>query len=911
MLHAGNAKIRSFRVVPDLPAPLRPLLEIAHNLWWSWHPEAVGLFKRLDRELWLETSHNPVKFLGSVRQSALDRAATDQSFMHSLNTVYARFREHMDRSSWFQRQHPHSVEPLTAPPTSPAPAPPTASTNPDAGLRIAYFSAEFGFTECFQIYSGGLGCLAGDHVKSASELGLPLCGVGLLYRCGYFHQYLNADGWQQETYPDLDFPNQPIHRLIDPDTGEQYRITIDLPGRLLTVGVWRCDVGRIPVYLLDTNFPENRREDRDITRTLYGGDIQTRILQEIVLGIGGVRALAKVGETPTVFHINEGHAAFLALERIATLREKSGASFDEARAAAAAAHLFTTHTPVPAGIDRFSPDLINAFLAPMLQRLGLDLEGLLSLGRSNVFDKGEFFSMAVLALRTSNFANAVSRLHGRVSRDMWRSIWPGVPEPEVPIGHVTNGVHPRSWVSPAFIRLFDRYLGPDWQLDPNDYDIWDRINDIPDEELWRTHNRQREKLITWARRRIRQQLKQRGLAHDEIEKSAASLDPGAFTIGFARRFATYKRSALLLRDPDRLRAIFNHPDRPLQLLIAGKAHPADGPGKELIRAIVKFASESDHLNRIVFLEDYDIEVARRLVQGCDVWLNTPMRGMEASGTSGMKAAMNGVLNVSILDGWYDEAHDPNVGFAIGRGEMYNDPDTQDAIESRALYDLLERHILPEFYHRDESGLPRQWVQRMKNSMRSLTPRFSTNRMVAEYAEQYYLVAHSVSRSLQDNNLAAARDLAAHINRYRREWPAVAVARADADVTMAVPARTPITVRALVTLGDLKPEEVRVELYQGEVTSLGDLVHGSSVELRCASPKPRDDRSWLFAGQFAATGSGRRGFTVRVVPRDDRLVGALVPGLITWHQSDDPSRPFAPGEIEPTAARAASRAIAVP
>lgn len=903
MLHAGQARIRSFRVVPDLPEPLRPLLELAHNLWWTWHPEAVDLFKRLDRELWQETYHNPVKLLGQIRQSVLDRAAEDQAFLHSLNNVYARFRAHMERASWFQRQYPQFNA------AGSAGAGPAGSTDPAGAMRVAYFSAEFGFTECFQIYSGGLGCLAGDHLKSASELGLPICGVGLLYRCGYFHQYLNADGWQQETYPDQDFPNQPIRRLIDPETGEQYRVSVDLPGRAVTIGVWRCDVGRIPVYLLDTNFPENRREDRDITRTLYGGDIETRIQQEIVLGIGGVRALAKIGETPSIYHINEGHAAFLALERIARLRETHNAGFDEACRAASAAHLFTTHTPVPAGIDRFSGDLIGRYLGSMLGRLGLNLEGLLALGRANVFDQNEMFSMAVLALRTSNYCNGVSRLHGSVSRKMWHSIWPGVPEPEIPIGHVTNGVHARSWLSPSLMKLYDRYLGPEWQHDPTDFDCWEAINDLPDEELWRTHCRQREKLITWCRKKIRKQMRARGLGHDEIEKAAAALDPDAFTIGFARRFATYKRGTLLMHDAARLRALFNNKDRPVQLLIAGKAHPADGPGKELIRDIVRFASEKDHLNRIVFLEDYDIEVGRRLVQGCDVWLNTPRRGMEASGTSGMKAAMNGVLNVSILDGWYDEAHDPAMGFAIGKGESYEDPSMQDAIESRALYDLLERQILPEFYHRDEADLPRKWISRMKACIRALTPRFSTNRMVADYTEQYYLLMHGTSRTLTSGGLAQASDLAAHIRRFRQAWGNVGVRRVDANVTTSIPIRTPIRVRALVELGGLSADEVRVQLYHGEVTSLGDMVHGVGVEMKPA-PEPGDNGVHTFIGEFIATGSGRRGFTVRVLPRDDRLVGTLIPGLIAWYDNDDPTRSFKEGDVQRLAAAGQAGAVAL-
>ncbi|MDX2116534.1 MAG: alpha-glucan family phosphorylase [Planctomycetota bacterium] len=888
MLHSGQARIRSFRVVPDLPPTLKPLLELAHNLWWTWHPEAVELFKRLDRELWQETYHNPVKLLGLVRQSVLDRAADDQSFLHQLNSVYARFRAHMTRNSWFQRQFPTFLEAASA--VHDGVTDPDPSQGP---LRIAYFCAEFGLTECFQIYSGGLGCLAGDHLKSASELGVPMCAVGLLYRCGYFHQYLNADGWQQETYPDIDFPNQPIHRLIDPDTGEQYRVTVDLPGRPVTIGVWRCNAGRVPLYLLDTNFPENRREDRDITRTLYGGDIETRIQQEIVLGIGGVRALEKVGEKPTVYHINEGHAAFLALERIARLREQHSASFDEANRAAAAAHVFTTHTPVPAGIDRFAPELIQRYFAPMLPRLGLDAEGLLALGRANVFDKSEYFSMAVLAIRTTNYANAVSKLHGHVSRTMWKDIWPGVPEPEIPIGHVTNGVHARSWISPALMKLFDRYLGPDWQLDPTDFEIWDAINELPDEELWRTHCRQREKLVTWCRKRIRKQMRARGLGHDEVEKAAAALDPDILTIGFARRFATYKRGTLLMQDPERLRAIFNRSDRPLQLLIAGKAHPADGPGKELIRQIVKLASESDHLNRVIFLEDYDIEVARRLVQGCDIWLNTPRRGMEASGTSGMKAAMNGVINLSILDGWYDEAHDSSVGFSIGKGESYDDPGVQDAIESRALYDLLERQILPEFYQRDESGLPRKWIQRMKASIRAYTPRFSTNRMVGDYTEQYYLLAHGVARSLAAKELDAARGLAAQIGRLREQWSHVGIRRVESNVSTAVPVRTPVRVRALVALGGLKPTEVRVQLYHGEVSSLGDMVAGATVEMHAVEDAPGEAGIYTFTGEFNASGSGRRGFTVRVVPRDDRLVGTLLPGLISWYQHDDAGASFAP------------------
>ena len=871
MLRASSANIHSFRVVPDLPEALRPLLEIAHNLWWSWHPEAVGLFKRLDRELWEESGHNPVKVLGMLDQSILERVAQDKSYLHALGNVHAAFRHHNERMSWCQRQF--------APVCNPEPG----SARP---MRIAYFSAEFGLTECFQIYSGGLGCLAGDHLKSASELGVPLCAIGLLYRCGYFHQYLNADGWQQETYPDLDFHNLPIRRILN-DRGDQMRVGVDLPGRTVTLGLWRCNVGRIPLYLLDSNMPENSREDRDITKTLYGGDIEMRIKQEIVLGIGGIRALEAVGEDPTVFHINEGHAAFIALERMARLRERDNVNFETALQAAAAGNLFTTHTPVPAGIDRFAPSLVQKYLSRFPERLGTDMEGLLGLGRSNPFDREEFFSMAVLALRTSQFANGVSRLHGEVARAMWNEIFPGVPEEEVPIAHVTNGVHPRSWIASNLVSLYDRYVSPDWQLDPRDHKLWQRVHDIPDEELWKHRNRQREKLITWCRWKIRKQLKARGAGFEQTERAANALDPNIFTIGFARRFATYKRGTLLMRDLDRLRAMLGDDERPFQVLIAGKAHPADGPGKEIIREIAKLAYSTDgRLNRIVFLEDYDIEIGRNLTQGCDIWLNNPRRGMEASGTSGMKAAMNGVLNCSILDGWWDEAYDPELGFSIGKGETYDDPDVQDSIESRALLDALERVILPEFYDRDPSDIPRTWVRRMKDCIAVLTPQFSTARMVADYIEDFYLTAHGLSESMLGAGLSEAQALADQIRRWREHWRNVEIFNVQSDAEQTVPIRSAVSVRARVRLAGLRPDEVHVQIYHGEVTSLGDLIHAEADEMHhvdgadTGSPEVHE-----FAGAFHAEGSGLRGFAIRVVPRDRRLIGTLVPGLITWDHAN--------------------------
>lgn len=865
MINPEQARIFSFRVVPDLPPPLKPLLEIAHNLWWSWNYDAVQLFRELDRDLWEESQHNPVKMLGMLDQSVLDRAAKDLSYLRTMELVLAQLKQDTAGASWFGSRHADLS---------------SDAEQSDRPMRIAYFCAEFGLTECLQIYSGGLGALAGDHLKSASDLGIPLCAVGLLYRCGYFHQYLNADGWQQETYPDQDLPNQPIHRLIDPETGEQYRVQVELPGRMLTIGVWRCHVGRVPLYLLDTNFPENQRADRDITKALYGGDVEMRIKQEIVLGIGGMRALNKIGESVTMFHMNEGHAAFLALERIAQFREQHGVDFATAREAAAAQHLFTTHTPVPAGIDRFSPELVLDYIAPLQHRLGLDKNHLLGLGRTNPFDLNEFFSMAILAIRTSQFCNGVSRLHGEVSRAMWNEVWPRVPQSEVPIGHVTNGVHPRTWVAPNLQAAFNRYLGPGWQQDPFDPEAYAGIMEIPDEEMWRLRNENRSRLIGWARKKVLSQFRKRGIREDEAVRLAGALDPNIFTIGFARRFATYKRGTLLMRDLARLKRILMNTDRPVQMFIAGKSHPADNGGKDLIRQIVHLAESEPALHRVVFLEDYDMAIARWLVQGCDIWLNTPKRGLEASGTSGMKAAMNGNIHVSILDGWWDEAYSPDSGFSIGQGEMYDDPDTQDAIESRALYDLLERQILPEFYDRDEAGVPKRWVARIKSSIRDLSPVFSTNRMVAQYTEQYYIPAHQLGQTLAAESLNEAGGLARQIDRWRAHWHEVRVLAVESDIAAARPIRRPIEVKATVDLGTLRPEEVAVQLVYGEVTAIGPMTDIAAVTMAHQSG-PDESGLHTYAGSFTPERSGRCGFAVRVIPRDERLVGTLLPGLITW------------------------------
>ena len=855
MLSPDQARIRSFKVVPSLPEPLLPLLDIAHNLWWSWHPEAVELFMRLDRGLWQETKHNPVRLLGSCPQSILDEAARDEGYLTSMRRVQENLKRHMERSPWHQRHHKEAGD-----------------------FKIAYFSAEFGITESLQIYSGGLGCLAGDHLKSAAELGLPLYGVGLLYRHGYFQQYLNAEGWQQEYYPDLDFANLPLTRIND-GHGKPLRVQVDLPGRVLSIGVWRAQVGKVELYLLDTNVPENDAADRGITGQLYGGDMELRIKQEIVLGIGGIRALRAIGIEPDVCHMNEGHSAFLALERIRTLIEKHNVRFDDARQAAAAGNLFTTHTPVPAGIDRFPPEMIQRYFRHYHDSLRLDMEGFLALGRENVFNKNEFFSMAVLAIRTSDWCNGVSKLHGEVSRNMWNGIWPGVPEPEVPITHVTNGVHARTWLSSDLIYLFDRYLGASWQFNPADQTMWKNVMDLPDEELWRVHERRRQKLIIWTRRRLKAQLEARGAVPSEVQKSMDAIDPNALTIGFARRFATYKRANLLFRDAKRITKMLANTDRPIQFLIAGKSHPADGGGKDLIRQIVHFARDSQAGHKVVFIENYDMHVARYLVQGCDVWLNNPRRGMEASGTSGMKASLNGVLNCSILDGWWDEAFETSVGWAIGRGETYANPELQDDIESASLYDLIEQQIIPTFYNRDKSGVPRQWVSMMKRCIAVLAPMFNTNRMVQEYTENLYLPALDRHRALNADGLKNAIALAAQKDHLRHNWDRLRIEDVQADLGKPLGVHDKLSVDAVVNLAGLSPAEVRVQAYAGLTDNDGRIVNAKAYDL--THVEQINDGRHRFRGAIGVTTSGRYGFAVRVLPGGNYFRGPTEPGLIRW------------------------------
>jgi len=857
--------LRTYTVEPSLPEELLPLLEIAHNLRWSWRGAAQELFRRLDPDAWEQFYHNPVAMLGRVNQDRFAQMARDEGFLAQVSRVYADLQEYLAKPGWWYKTH-------------------TEASAAEQGFHreplIAYFTAEFGITEALPIYSGGLGVLSGDHLKSSSELDIPLAGVCLMYQQGYFRQRLNADGWQLELFPRNDLPNMPIEQVRD-GSGNVVVFDVAMPGRSTKAQVWRARVGRINLYLMDTNVPENSPEDRHITAQLYGGDQEMRIRQEILLGIGGVRMLAALGIHPKVYHMNEGHSAFLSLERIRLLMAEEGINFAEAREAVAGSNVFTTHTPVPAGNDVFEPWLIDKYFSEYWPQLGLTRESFLALGRQEPDNQEEPMSLTVLALRLSAFRNGVSRLHGEISRKLWTGVWPGVPSNEVPIQHVTNGVHTPSWISHDMADLYDRYLGPGWHENPADMETWTAVDHIPDTELWRTHARRRERLVAFARRRLVEQYRRRGAGAAEIAAAEEVLEPEALTIGFARRFATYKRANLILADSARLSKLLNNPDRRVQIIFAGKAHPRDNPGKDLIRQIIHTSRQPVFRNSIAFLEDYDMNVARYLVQGVDVWLNTPLRPMEASGTSGMKVAANGGLNISILDGWWAEGYEPLVGWAIGSGETYDDLEYQNTVESQALYDLLEKEIVPLFYDRGPDHLPRGWIAKMKAAMGRLAPTFNTNRMVREYAERFYDPAARRWDQLVGNDLAKAKQLSQWKGRLREQFANVRVESVTDDMEVSGGAHVgrDIHVEAVVNLGELDPQDLQVELYHGALDEDGQLSEGKAVPMRQVGNA--QDHRVQYEVELPCAHSGRSGYTVRILPNHEMLPDSREMAMIRW------------------------------
>ena len=831
-------RVYSFGVSPTLPARLEALNKLSLNLRWTWDHPTRDVFESLNPDLWEEVGHNPRLMLGRISQRRLEELASDEAFLAELDRAAASLAEYHAGSGRFRRAHPDVT-----------------------GVVFAYFSAEFGFTECMPNYAGGLGILAGDHLKSASDAGLPLIGVGLLYQRGYFRQYLNADGWQQETYPVNDFSTLPLTPEMDAQN-KPLTISVEFPGRLAYARIWRAQVGRVPLYLLDTNVPQNSEEDRRITGSLYGGDSEVRLQQEILLGIGGMRALAALGIQPTVCHMNEGHSAFLGLERTRALMQELGVSFYEARQLAAAGNLFTTHTAVPAGFDLFDPRLMGKYFEGLATQLGIPFERLLGYGRQSPENPNESFNMAYLATRISSAANGVSRLHGTVSRKMVRGMWPGYALEEIPVDSVTNGVHLRSWVSLEMAGLLNRYLGHRWAEEPAESGVWNRIDRIPDQELWRVHQIRRERLVNYSREALENQVRRHGGSDAEIATACSVLNPDALTIGFARRFATYKRATLLLRDIPRLKRLLTNPSRPVQILFAGKAHPNDNAGKDLIRQVVHFAHDPEVRSSVVFVEDYDLRVARHLVQGADVWLNTPRRPYEASGTSGMKVLPNGGLNLSVIDGWWAEGYDREVGWAIGRGEDYTNDDYQDSVESEALYNLLERDVAPLFYERDKEGLPRRWIAKMKASMKRLCPVFNTNRMVMEYAERFYIPAAKRYSELAADHGARLGPILEWRRRFRTAGSQVKITLVEADSGWEIRVGAKMRVTANVFLGEIPPDAVRLQIVSGPVNEAGTIVNSSSSDMKPVGIAGNEHK---YEGELQCLESGSYGFSVRVIP----------------------------------------------
>jgi starch phosphorylase len=844
----------TFLIKAVLPPELEPLRKLAYNLHWAWTYETIELFRYLDRDLWRASSNNPVKMLGMIKQDKLSQALNDEGFMAQLERANRALQDYLNGTTWFDAKYGKYDRPI-----------------------IGYFSMEFGLTECLPVYSGGLGILAGDHLKSASELGIPLVGVGLLYQKGYFQQYLNADGWQQETYPDNDFHNMPI-KLVTDEHGIPVMIDVEFPGRNVYCRIWKVEVGRIPLYLLDTNTPENNYTDRKITYQLYAGDKEARIQQELILGIGGMLALRKLDIHVHVCHMNEGHAAFMALERMRRRVTSNGLTPDEAAEIVKSGTIFTTHTPVPAGIDLFHPIIVEKYLNNIFRELGMKKSSFLSLGRYNPDDNQEPFNMALLALRTTAFANGVSELHGETSRKMFHSIWPNVPIQEVPIQHVTNGIHTRSWVSHEMAELFSRYLGPNWVKKPADQTVWQRVERIPDVELWRIHERRRDRLVAFSREKLAGQLKYRGASAKEINDATEALNPEALTLGFARRFATYKRATLLLRDPDRLRRLLTNPKQPVQIIFAGKAHPLDNGGKDLIKHIVHFARSEEIRKHIIFIENYDISVARYLVQGVDLWVNTPKRPHEASGTSGMKVVANGGLNLSILDGWWCEGYDGNNGWAIGAGEEYEDQNYQDEIESKALFDVLENDVIPLYYNLSNDGLPRQWIRRIKNSMMKLAPVFNTNRMVQEYTDNYYMKARQNWKNLSADNFAKTKSLVMWKQYVRDNWGQVKIVNAGVQ-KKEVEVGFALKVEAEVNLGQLKPDDVQVQVLSGALDSGYNLVDPDNEVMECTGQV--HDSLFKYEGYIPCDESGLFGYSLRIMPHHPDMTDQFGLEFMRW------------------------------
>ena len=843
-------------VNPQLPKRIEDLEKIANNLWWSWNTEFLNLFKQIDADLWERVEKNPVKFLKQVSQERLEEAEKNVEFLKQYDKIVENFESYQNsKSTWFSKKYPENKNDL-----------------------IAYFSAEYGLDQILSIYSGGLGILSGDHLKSASDLGIPLVAVGLLYKNGYFHQKINGYGEQETEYRKIDIYSLPIKPVKD-ENGQDLIIFVKFPKRRLYLKVWSISVGRVTLYLMDSDIEENNEEYRDITTTLYGGNQEMRISQEIVLGMAGVRLLKTLGLKPSLYHMNEGHSSFLIIELIKNIMKEKQISFDMAKDIVSSKTVFTTHTPVPAGNDIFPLELVEKYFKDYWERLGISKEEFFKMGMEPNPKPNSGFNMGILALKVAGKKNGVSKLHGAVSRELFSDVWPEIAPDESPITYVTNGIHTCSWLSPNLKELYNKYLMPYWQDHIYENSTWEKIAEIPNEELWNAHMQRKQKLMEKAKQNILERLKRSGYRYEEINEITSKLNPNALTIGFARRFATYKRATLLFRDLERITQILNNADRPVQILIAGKAHPADKEGQNLIKYIHEISMKPQFKGKVFLLENYNMELSRYLISGVDVWLNTPRRPMEASGTSGQKASVNGAVNFSILDGWWAEGYNQKNGWAIGTNAEYESYEIQDNCDSESIYQILENKIIPAYYEKNEKGISDKWMEYMKNSIISTGGKYSTARMLVDYTNQLYMplinLYHKYYESLEN---------VANYNSWKKEmyknWANIVITEENNLNNIVVDAGENIEAHCRVTLPNIEPENVEVQVYYGRIKENGVLEKIAIIPMILETYN-EEEKVATYKAKIELTTGGNYGYTFRVMPKHEMLLDSENLNLVKW------------------------------
>ena len=844
-------------VNPQLPKRIERITEIANNLWWSWNTEFLRIFKKIDLDLWERCDKNPVKFLKQVEQSKLEEASKDLLFLKEYDKIVEDFDGYMNsKNTWFAQKYPDNKNDL-----------------------IAYFSAEYGLDQTIAIYSGGLGILSGDHLKSASDLGIPLVAVGLLYKNGYFNQIIDKYGMQHSEYRDINLYDLPITPVKNAD-GSDFVTYIKFPKRRIYLKVWQVNVGRVKLYLMDSDIDLNNEEDRNTTARLYGGDQEMRIRQEIILGMGGVNVLKKLGLNPTIYHMNEGHSAFLNLEIIKNTIKEQQVSFEVARDIATSKTVFTTHTPVPAGNDIFPVSLVEKYFKDFWPRLGLTREQFLKLGMKPCEGLEPGFNMGIFALKIAGKKNGVSKLHGEVSRQLFAEVWPHIAPSESPITYVTNGIHTCSWLAPKLKDLYNKYLIPYWQDNIHEDSVWEKVKSIPDDKLWKVHMDRKVKLLALAKENLTRRLRREGVSYDDINDAISKFNPETLTIGFARRFATYKRATLIFKDLERITQILNNPDRPVQLIFAGKAHPADKEGQDLIKYIHEISMKPQFKGKIIILENYNIEISRYLVSGVDVWLNNPRRPMEASGTSGQKASVNGVVNFSVLDGWWAEGYNQNNGWTIGTNAEYPSYEEQDIADSESMYYTLENKIIPAYYDKDRNGISKTWMELMKNSIMSTGGKYSTARMLVDYTEKLYMPLCNLTKKYYSSLETVTAFNSWKQNMYA-SWKDVKIEQFSNNAdNITVDAGTQIEVRCSVTLPNIDVEHIRTEVYYGKFLEDGTVQDVEIIPMKIES-SDEENKKYNYVAKINLKSGGNYGYTFRVMPQHEMILDSENLDLVKW------------------------------